>query len=257
MLKTALALHDKVLPPSLNFDRPNPNVDWAASPFAVNTELRDWEVAPGRTRVAGVSAFGFGGTNFHVVMEEHVPGHLTTNGHRASISVPASAGGVPPPRRRPGRAPRAAATAGAKPPLRGALVLGGRRRGGARQRAAHRAGRGAPGPPPRARRRRAPPRCARPSGSRSTTPTARTSWPRPSSRCARCRRDNPAAWTALRAPRDLPRRRRARQGRLPLHRPGLAVRQHAGRAARRASRSSPTSSTRPTRSWRRCSRAAG
>jgi acyl transferase domain-containing protein/NAD(P)-dependent dehydrogenase (short-subunit alcohol dehydrogenase family)/acyl carrier protein len=110
LLKTTLALHDKVLPPSLNFERPNPNVDWAASPFAVNTELRDWEVAPGRTRVAGVSAFGFGGTNFHIVMEEHVPGHLTTNGHSASISVPANV---------PAR-PRS----GVKPPLRGALVLG-------------------------------------------------------------------------------------------------------------------------------------
>ncbi len=119
MLKTTLALHDKVLPPSLNFDRPNPNVDWAASPFAVNTELRDWEVARGRTRVAGVSAFGFGGTNFHIVMEEHVPGHLTSNGHRTSISVPAQ-----PPADAPAVPPRVAAPAGAKPPLRGALVLG-------------------------------------------------------------------------------------------------------------------------------------
>ena len=137
MLKTALALHDKVLPPSLNFDRPNPNVDWAASPFAVNTELRDWEVAPGRTRVAGVSAFGFGGTNFHIVMEEHVPGHLTTNGHRTSISVPAEppARAAPaPPRRAPSppAARQAAAARRARPR--------GRRRGGARQRAAHRAG---------------------------------------------------------------------------------------------------------------------
>ena len=65
MLKATLALHDKVLPPSLNFERPNPNVDWTASPFAVNTELRDWDVAADRARVAGVSAFGFGGTNFH------------------------------------------------------------------------------------------------------------------------------------------------------------------------------------------------
>ena len=89
ILKTALALHHKVLPPSLNFERPNPNVDWSASPFAVNTELREWEVPDGQARVAGVSAFGFGGTNFHIVMEEHVPGRLSSNGH-TSIAVPAA-----------------------------------------------------------------------------------------------------------------------------------------------------------------------
>jgi len=89
LLKATLALHDKVLPPSVNFERPNPNLDWTASPFAVNTELRDWEVAAGQSRVAGVSAFGFGGTNFHVVMEEYVPDRATTNGHRSSIAVPA------------------------------------------------------------------------------------------------------------------------------------------------------------------------
>ena len=109
ILKTAFALHDKVLPPSLNFDRPNPNLDWASSPFAVNTELRDWEVPADATRVAGVSAFGFGGTNFHLVMEEHVPGHLTTNGHRSSISIPAA----PPVSVDPKAAPRGALVIGA------------------------------------------------------------------------------------------------------------------------------------------------
>ncbi|MFZ1488832.1 MAG: polyketide synthase, partial [Ilumatobacteraceae bacterium] len=76
ILKTVLALHHKVLPPSLNFRDPNPNVDWATSPFRVNTELREWEVGKGGARVAGVSAFGFGGTNFHTVIEEHVPGRV-------------------------------------------------------------------------------------------------------------------------------------------------------------------------------------
>ncbi len=128
ILKTALALHEKVLPPSLNFERPNPNVDWAQSPFAVNTELREWEVAAGHARVAGVSAFGFGGTNFHIVMEEHVPGHLNTNGRRASIAVPADPSAPRAPRvsaeRTPPASTRAAAPAGTKLPLRGALVLG-------------------------------------------------------------------------------------------------------------------------------------
>ncbi len=76
MLKTILALHEKVLPPNVRFDRPSPNIDFARSPFAVSTELRPWEVRGGGLRRAGVSAFGFGGTNFHVVMEEYVPGQL-------------------------------------------------------------------------------------------------------------------------------------------------------------------------------------
>jgi acyl transferase domain-containing protein/acyl carrier protein/NADP-dependent 3-hydroxy acid dehydrogenase YdfG len=109
MLKATLALHDKVLPPSINFERPNPNLDWATSPFAVNTELRDWEVTDGHARVAGVSAFGFGGTNFHIVLEEHMPDRPTTNGHRSSVAVAAELPSV---------------RSAAKPPLRGALVLG-------------------------------------------------------------------------------------------------------------------------------------
>ena len=118
MLKATLALREKLLPASINFERPNPNVDWGTSPFAVNTELRDWEVAPGGTRVAGVSAFGFGGTNFHVVLEEHVPGQLEGNG-RTSVSVPASTSAASAEPKLGG-----ASAHEAKAPLRGALVLG-------------------------------------------------------------------------------------------------------------------------------------
>ncbi len=74
MFKMVRSLHDKVLTPSLHFVDPNPNVDWDTSPFAVNTKLQDWATPPAGVRRAGVSAFGFGGTNFHVVLEEHVPG---------------------------------------------------------------------------------------------------------------------------------------------------------------------------------------
>jgi acyl transferase domain-containing protein len=125
MLKTTLALHHKLLPPSLGFARPNPDIDWAASPVAVNSELREWEVPNRDTRVAGASAFGFGGTNFHVVLEEHVPGRLGTN-TRASIAVPVEVGS----RERSRGCATTSATAReprtveAKPPLRGALVLG-------------------------------------------------------------------------------------------------------------------------------------
>jgi acyl transferase domain-containing protein/acyl carrier protein/NAD(P)-dependent dehydrogenase (short-subunit alcohol dehydrogenase family) len=112
-LKATLALHHKMLPPSVNFDTPNPNIDFTASPFRVNTELRSWE-KPGSNgdtiRRAGVSAFGFGGTNFHVVLEEHVPGRHRPR--RAQVQGAELA--TPGVRRSP-----------AKAPLRGALVVGG------------------------------------------------------------------------------------------------------------------------------------
>jgi amino acid adenylation domain-containing protein len=69
LIKTALSLKHKTLPPSLHFTQPNPKIEFAGSPFYVNTTLRNWEAGP-TPRRAGVSAFGFGGTNAHVVLEE-------------------------------------------------------------------------------------------------------------------------------------------------------------------------------------------
>jgi acyl transferase domain-containing protein/acyl carrier protein len=69
VIKTTLALKHKLLPPSLHFERPNPNIDFANSPFYVNTRLSDWK-STGAPRRAGISAFGIGGTNAHVVIEE-------------------------------------------------------------------------------------------------------------------------------------------------------------------------------------------
>ena len=86
ILKITLALRDKVLPPSVRCEHPNPNIDFAHSPLYVNTELRPWTETADGVRRAGVSAFGFGGTNFHVVMEEYVPHRLTGNG-RHSVAV--------------------------------------------------------------------------------------------------------------------------------------------------------------------------
>ncbi|MEW6302843.1 MAG: type I polyketide synthase, partial [Verrucomicrobiota bacterium] len=69
LIKAALALHHKVLPPSLHFETPHPNIDFANSPFFVNATLAEWK--PRETpRRAGVSSFGIGGTNAHVVLEE-------------------------------------------------------------------------------------------------------------------------------------------------------------------------------------------
>jgi acyl transferase domain-containing protein/acyl carrier protein len=69
LIKTALALENGQIPPSLGFSRPNPEIDFAASPFVVNDRLRDWP-ANGSPRRAGVSSFGVGGTNSHAILEE-------------------------------------------------------------------------------------------------------------------------------------------------------------------------------------------
>ncbi len=110
ILKAAFALNKRELPPSLNFNQPNPNFDFSASPFYVNTELRPWDVKPGNVRRAAVSAFGFGGTNFHVVLEEYVPGRIADE-RKAAVSVPEGSFGAKP-------------SANLKMPLRGAFVLG-------------------------------------------------------------------------------------------------------------------------------------
>lgn len=71
LVKTALALKHKILPPTLNVEQPNEKVDFQDSAFYINTESRPWFDELGEhPRRAGISAFGFGGTNFHVVLEE-------------------------------------------------------------------------------------------------------------------------------------------------------------------------------------------
>ncbi len=70
LIKAVLALHHRTLPPTLHFSTPNPRIDFAGSPFFVNTELRPWEVADGMPRRAGVTSLGMGGTNAHLVLEE-------------------------------------------------------------------------------------------------------------------------------------------------------------------------------------------
>jgi acyl transferase domain-containing protein/4'-phosphopantetheinyl transferase EntD len=72
LIKTALALHHKVLPPTRNVDNPHPRLAEPGSRFYLNTEARPWvhggDDAPRR---AGVNAFGFGGINAHVILEEN------------------------------------------------------------------------------------------------------------------------------------------------------------------------------------------
>ncbi|MGF1989911.1 MAG: SDR family NAD(P)-dependent oxidoreductase [Nostoc sp. ZfuVER08] len=71
LIKTALALHHKVLPPTINVSKPHPKLDIDNSPFYLNTETRPWITSDDQPRRAGVSSFGFGGTNYHVILEEY------------------------------------------------------------------------------------------------------------------------------------------------------------------------------------------
>ena len=122
LLKVALALRDKVLPPSVNCQRPNPEIDFAHAPLYVNTELRPWAAPPDGVRRAGLSAFGFGGTNFHAVLEEYIPHRLNGNGKR---SVAASQ--IPPGMTETAMTAKEATSispCSIKAPLRGALLLG-------------------------------------------------------------------------------------------------------------------------------------
>ena len=69
LIKTVMALKHKIVPPSLHYEQPNPEIDFANSPFYVNTKLSEWKTNGTPCR-AGVSSFGIGGTNAHVILEE-------------------------------------------------------------------------------------------------------------------------------------------------------------------------------------------
>lgn len=68
-IKTALALHHKLIPPLLNFKSPNPALKLEQSPFYINTEACEWKTT-GTPRRAGVNSLGIGGTNAHAILEE-------------------------------------------------------------------------------------------------------------------------------------------------------------------------------------------
>jgi len=124
-LKTVLALRDKVLPPSVHCEKPNPDIDFAHSPLYLNTSLKPWTVPDGGVRRAGVSAFGFGGTNFHAVLEEYIPHRLNGNGKKSfavsAIPEAVTNGATLMAERVSGAA---LVEASYKAPLRGALVIG-------------------------------------------------------------------------------------------------------------------------------------
>lgn len=69
LIKASLAIYHGKIPASLHFNKPNPSIDFANSPFYVNKSLQEWKRENGPRR-AGVSSFGFGGTNVHLILEE-------------------------------------------------------------------------------------------------------------------------------------------------------------------------------------------
>jgi acyl transferase domain-containing protein len=71
IIKTALALHQKILPPTIHCEKPNPKLEIEKTPFYLNTEARPWIHGTDAPRRAGVNAFGFGGINAHAILEEH------------------------------------------------------------------------------------------------------------------------------------------------------------------------------------------
>jgi acyl transferase domain-containing protein len=133
LLKAVLAVHYGVEPPTLNAQVPNPNIDFTRTPFALLHEAREWP-RNGHPRRCGVSAYGFGGTNFHLVLEEHQPGVLTQPGTLFTAAVvepaPGNASGRATPAT-PAASIPAVLSAGhptvpsaVPPPFRGMLALG-------------------------------------------------------------------------------------------------------------------------------------
>ena len=72
LIKTSLSLYHKLLPPTINCERPNPELHLERTPFYLNTQTRPWIHAADHPRRAGMNSFGFGGINTHTILEEYV-----------------------------------------------------------------------------------------------------------------------------------------------------------------------------------------
>ncbi|MCP4670814.1 MAG: polyketide-type polyunsaturated fatty acid synthase PfaA, partial [Desulfobacula sp.] len=73
IIKAALSLHNKVIPPTLKALEPDPELDINNTSFYLNSDIKPWMANSLHPRRSGVSAFGFGGSNFHIVLEEYKP----------------------------------------------------------------------------------------------------------------------------------------------------------------------------------------
>ncbi|MFD7316046.1 SDR family NAD(P)-dependent oxidoreductase [Streptomyces sp. NPDC059883] len=88
LIKTALAIHRRQLPPSLHFNSPNPRIPLAALGLRIQREPGDWP-HPDRPLIAGVSSFGLGGTNCHVILADHRPRREPATARPAPVPAPA------------------------------------------------------------------------------------------------------------------------------------------------------------------------
>ncbi|MDH6195952.1 acyl transferase domain-containing protein/acyl carrier protein [Mycobacterium frederiksbergense] len=117
VIKVILSLENELLPPHLHFQNPSPHIPWDRLPVQVVTEPTAWE-RNGRPRIAGVSSFGFAGTNAHVILEEApeppvpVPGPLEQPG---DLKSDVAAGAAPQSDVAAGAAPQSDVAAGAAP----------------------------------------------------------------------------------------------------------------------------------------------
>lgn len=89
LIKTALALHYRQIPPTINFISPNPLLNIENTPFVINDKLISWDRSAGQKRYAGVSSLGVGGTNAHIILEE-APEQKRTNSPRSIHFFPVS-----------------------------------------------------------------------------------------------------------------------------------------------------------------------
>ena len=89
LIKAVLALHQRVLPPTIKVRKPNPGLGIESSPFYLNTATRPWTRRADHARRASVSSFGFGGANYHVALEEY--GGLGASGGHSAARVRAAA----------------------------------------------------------------------------------------------------------------------------------------------------------------------
>ena len=99
IIKTALALSHQVIPPHLHYEQPSSKIHWAW-PVKIPTESTPWNMPEHRPRIAGVSSFGFGGTNAHVVLAESHLGESTMHEDHLPVLAPQNLGEVA---RRPAR----------------------------------------------------------------------------------------------------------------------------------------------------------
>jgi acyl transferase domain-containing protein/acyl carrier protein len=86
LVKAVLMMKHRQIPPLVHFERPNPKIDFANSPFRVNAALEEWK-SSGSPRRAGISSLGVGGTNAHVVIEEAPPARLSGSTRPAQLLV--------------------------------------------------------------------------------------------------------------------------------------------------------------------------